>query len=63
MYQLAQINVARMIGVNIVDPIMQEFMDNLDGVNQLAENSAGFIWRLKDESNMLPVLIHSMTKK
>ncbi|WP_299532677.1 DUF3291 domain-containing protein [Ulvibacterium sp.] len=50
-YQLAQINVARMIGVNIEDPIMQEFVDNLDNVNELAENSAGFIWRLKDESN------------
>ncbi len=51
MYQLAQINVARMIGVNMEDPIMKEFVDNLDKVNQLAENSEGFIWRLKDESN------------
>ena len=50
-YQLAQINVARMIGVNIEDPIMKEFVDNLDTVNELAENSSGFIWRLKDESN------------
>jgi len=50
-YQLAQINVARMIGVNIEDPIMKEFVDNLDRVNALAENSPGFIWRLKDESN------------
>lgn len=51
MYQLAQINVARMKGVSIEDPIMQEFVANLDRVNQLAENSEGFIWRLKDESN------------
>lgn len=50
-YQLAQINVARMIGVNIEDPIMKEFVDNLDRVNELAESSPGFIWRLKDESN------------
>jgi len=50
-YQLAQINVARMIGVNIEDPIMKEFVENLDRVNELAESSAGFIWRLKDESN------------
>jgi len=50
-YQLAQINVARMIGVNIDDPIMKEFVDNLDKVNQLAESSEGFVWRLKDESN------------
>jgi len=50
-YQLAQINVARMIGVNIDDPVMKEFVCNLDKVNELAENSNGFIWRLKDESN------------
>ena len=49
--QLAQINIARMIGVNIDDPIMKEFVDNLDSVNELAESSAGFVWRLKDESN------------
>ena len=51
MYQLAEINVAEMIGVNIDDPIMKEFVDNLDAVNQLAEESEGFVWRLKDESN------------
>jgi len=50
-YQLAQINVARMKGINIEDPIMKAFVDNLDRVNQLAENSSGFIWRLKDDSN------------
>ena len=50
-YQLAQINIARMKGVNINDPIMQEFVDNLDKVNDLAESSEGFIWRLKDDSN------------
>ncbi len=51
MYQLAQINVARMVGVNIEDPIMKEFVDNLDKVNQLAENSKGFVWRLKDDNS------------
>lgn len=51
MFQLAQINVARMKGVNINDPIMKEFVDNLDRVNALAEASDGFVWRLKDESN------------
>ncbi|MEM7552460.1 MAG: DUF3291 domain-containing protein [Bacteroidota bacterium] len=50
-YQLAEINVARMIGVNIDDPVMKEFVDNLDKVNALAESSEGFIWRLKDDSN------------
>ncbi len=46
MYQLVQINVARMKGVSINNPIMKEFADNLDGVNALAESSRGFIWRL-----------------
>ena len=50
-YQLAQINIARMKGVNIDDPIMKEFVDNLDHINQIAEQSDGFIWRLKDEEN------------
>ena len=49
--QLAQINLGRMIGVNIDDPVMQEFKDNLDRINELAESSPGFIWRLKDDSN------------
>ena len=40
-----------MIGVNIEDPVMKEFVENLDRVNDLAERSPGFVWRLKDESN------------
>lgn len=50
-FQIAQINVARMKGVSIDDPVMQEFVDNLDKINSLAESSKGFVWRLKDESN------------
>jgi hypothetical protein len=50
-YQIAQINVARMKGIAINDPVMKEFVDNLDKVNALAESSPGFAWRLKDESN------------
>jgi hypothetical protein len=50
-YQIAEINVARMKGININDPITKEFVDNLDKVNALAESSQGFVWRLKDESN------------
>jgi hypothetical protein len=50
-YNLAQINIARMKGVNIEDSVMKDFADNLDQVNALAENSRGFVWRLKDESN------------
>lgn len=51
MYHIAQINIARMKGVNIDDPVMKEFVDNLDAVNQAAETTKGFVWRLKDDSN------------
>lgn len=50
-FQLAQINIGRIKGVTIEDPVMKEFVDNLDRVNQLAESSKGFVWRLKDENN------------
>jgi Domain of unknown function (DUF3291) len=50
-YQLAEINIARMKGVDINDPIMKEFVDNLVLVNTLAETSEGFIWRLKDDES------------
>ena len=44
-YQLAEINIAKMKGVNIDDSIMKEFVDNLDIVNAIAEKSEGFVWR------------------
>lgn len=50
-FQIAEINIARMKGVDINDPVMKEFVDNLDKVNSDAEKSEGFVWRLKDENN------------
>lgn len=50
-YQIAEINVARMKGTDINDPVMKEFAENLDKVNAIAEKSDGFIWRLKEENN------------
>ena len=47
---LAQINIARMLAP-MEDPLMREFVDNLDRINELADRSPGFIWRLKDEEN------------
>ena len=47
---LAQINIAKMLGP-IDSPIMTGFVNNLDPINELAEQSEGFIWRLKDDSN------------
>jgi heme-degrading monooxygenase HmoA len=49
MMQLAELNIAQMKGENIDDPIMVRFKEQLEEINALAEGSAGFIWRLKDE--------------
>lgn len=46
---LAQLNIAT-AKFPFDAPEIQPFMDNLEPVNQLAEASEGFIWRLKDES-------------
>lgn len=48
-YNIAQVNVARMKGVNMDDPVMKEFKDNIDYINNIAENVEGFVWRLQDE--------------
>lgn len=50
-FHIAEINIARMRGVNIDDPIMKEFADNLDNINILADSSPGFVWRMKDDTN------------
>lgn len=50
-FYIAEINIAKMKGVDINDPVMIEFVENLDSVNQIAETSEGFVWRLKDENN------------
>jgi len=45
-YNLAQLNITKML-VPIDDPIMADFVANLDRINFLAEGSNGFVWRLK----------------
>lgn len=35
----------------IDDPIMADFVNNLDRINSLADNFDGFVWRLKDAEN------------
>ena len=47
-YHIAQINIAR-ARASLDDPLMADFVRQLDEVNALAERSTGFIWRLKDE--------------
>ncbi len=45
---LSQVNVAKRLAP-MDDPIMQDFVNNLDRINTLADKHDGFVWRLKDE--------------
>tara|TARA_B100001063_G_scaffold239139_1_gene262307 strand:- start:2571 stop:2885 length:315 start_codon:yes stop_codon:yes gene_type:complete len=47
--KLAQLNIA-LAKYPLDAPEIKDFVDNLDLINGVAENSAGFVWRLKDES-------------
>lgn len=47
--KLAQLNTA-LAKYSLDAPEIKEFVDNLELVNGIAENSDGFVWRLKDES-------------
>lgn len=46
---LAQLNVAH-LRAPIDDPLVAEFVANLEPVNALAEASPGFVWRLQDDA-------------
>jgi hypothetical protein len=48
-YNLAQINIGRMLAP-LDSPVMEGFVRQLDPINALAESSAGFVWRLQDDS-------------
>ncbi|HHC7308006.1 DUF3291 domain-containing protein [Vibrio campbellii] len=47
--KLAQLNIA-LAKYPLDAPEIKDFVDNLDLVNSIAEQSEGFVWRLKDES-------------
>lgn len=47
-YHLAQINIAQGIA-DIDDPLMKDFIDQIDYINRLAESAEGFIWRLQTD--------------
>ena len=47
-YHLAQINIAQM-KAPLHHPSMKSFVDQIAEINDLAEASPGFIWRLKDQ--------------
>jgi hypothetical protein len=48
-YQLAQINIGRLIAP-IDDPRIAEFVAQLEPVNALADQAPGFVWRLQSAS-------------
>ena len=46
---LALFNIAR-LRAPMDDPLIDDFRENLDPINALAEASPGFVWRLQDDS-------------
>lgn len=46
---IAQLNIAR-ARQELDQPLMKEFVDNLEPINGIADASPGFVWRLQDES-------------
>ncbi len=49
-FHLAQINVGRILAP-LDGPELKPFVDNLDRINALAEQSPGFVWRLTGEGD------------
>jgi hypothetical protein len=49
MWNIAQVNIARMNAPSIDHPVMSDFVAQLDTINKLAESSKGFVWRLKED--------------
>jgi hypothetical protein len=47
---LAQANVGTMRGASYEDPVMAGFVARLDPLNDIADSSRGFVWRLEDDA-------------
>lgn len=60
-YYLAQANIAK-FRAKLDNPIMKEFVDFLEPVNRFAEESEGFVWRLKDDDGRSASYIESPFK-
>ena len=48
-HHLSQVNISRMIAP-LSNPIMADFVAELDSINKLADNAPGFVWRLQTEA-------------
>ncbi|PIA81952.1 hypothetical protein BFR04_11645 [Gaetbulibacter sp. 4G1] len=51
-HNLAQVNIAKRLAP-MDDPIMQDFVNNLDKINAIADSADGFVWRMQDEDKEL----------
>ncbi len=49
-HELAQINIGR-LKAPVTAPEIAGFFENLDRINALADNAAGFVWRLRGAGN------------
>lgn len=47
-FHITEINIARMLAP-LDDPIMADFVNNLDRINAIADEAEGFVWRLQTE--------------
>ena len=59
-YQLAQVNIAQ-LQVPEGNPQVQEFFDNLDRINRLAETADGFVWRFEGDYPADPMLVFNIS--
>lgn len=50
-YNVAQVNIAKRLAP-LDDPIMKDFIDNVDAINTIADQSLGFIWRMQNEDKV-----------
>ena len=58
-FHLAQLNIAR-AKKPMDDPLMHGFVSRLDEINTLADQSPGFVWRLKDDTgNATEIIIYN----
>jgi hypothetical protein len=57
LFHLAQLNVGH-VRHPVEHPLMEEFTENLDRINSLAESSPGFVWRFQTASGNATDAIH-----
>lgn len=57
-YHIAQLNISRLLAP-LEAPEMKEFVDFLEPVNKFAEESPGFVWRMKGENGEASSLLAS----